>query len=364
MGKIYIAKVKNIVKNINAAFVEIEPGVTCFLGLSEVRNPILINRKYDGRLLAEDEIMVQVRKEAAKTKPAAVTCSPSLDGRYCVISMGKPGLAYSAKLSLKARQRIDAALATSDFSVKEYSRDFGIVIRTNAKELSEDYTPLITEIKQLSEELKYIMDIAGHRTCYSVLLKKPAGYLTALRDMYTGQYDEIVTDEADIFEQLKAFLADHPEFYLPAIRLYQDDRLPLYKLYAVEARLDEALNRKVWLKSGGYLIIDPTEALTVIDVNTGKVTSKKDMEENYFHMNMEAAEEIALQLSLRNISGIIIVDFINMRAEEHNKKLMAHFGDLLKRDAIKTKLVDITPLGLVEITRMKTSKPLREQLLT
>ena len=143
----------------------------------------------------------------------------------------------------------------------------------------------------------------------------------------------------------------------------QDERLPLHKLYSVETRLQEALGKKVWLKSGGYLVIEPTEALTVIDVNTGKLASGKDMEQTWLRINMEAAEEIALQLALRNISGIIIVDFINMKPEEHNKKLMSHFGNLLKQDAVRTELMDITALGLVEITRMKTSKPLREQLM-
>lgn len=130
----------------------------------------------------------------------------------------------------------------------------------------------------------------------------------------------------------------------------------------MDTRLKEALDRKVWLKSGGYLIIEPTEALTVIDVNTGKVSTKKEDEETFFRINMEAAGEIAFQLTLRNISGIVVVDFINMRKREHSDRLMAHFGDLLKKDPVKTSLVDMTVLGLVEITRMKINKPLKEQL--
>ena len=170
-----------------------------------------------------------------------------------------------------------------------------------------------------------------------------------------------MTDEPEIYERIVNYRMENPGFCLPNVRLYQDDRLQLYKLYSVRTRLREALSKKVWMKSGGYLIIEPTEALTVIDVNSGKMIAGKDMEKTYLNINLEAAKEIARQLSLRNISGIIIVDFISMRPEEHNQKLMSVFGNLLKKDPVRTKLIDITPLGLVEITRMKTSKPLWEQ---
>lgn len=363
LGNIYVAKVKNVVKNIQAAFVEIAPGYNCFLALNDIKTLLMINRKYDGRILAGDEVIVQVNKEAVKTKPPTVTCNLSLDGKYCAVSNGRPGLAFSSKLSAKVKQRIKEQLyAMEAFSIEDYSKTFGIVIRTNAKELEDDLQPLTEEIRQLTHRLDEMIHNGFHRTCYSRLLKKPAGYLGGLRDLRDGQCDEIVTDEVEIFEQITEYAKAHPMFRIPAVRLYQDKQLPLYKLYSVESGLKEALGRKVWLKSGGYLIIEPTEALTVIDVNTGKVTSKKTIDENHFQINMEAAREIALQLTLRNLSGIIIVDFINMESEEHRKELMAHLGNLLKQDPIRTTLVDITALGLVEITRMKIDKPLSEQL--
>lgn len=371
LGSIYIAKVKNVVRNIHAAFVEIKPGFPCFLGLDGMKEPLLVNRPYDGRILQEDEIVVQVYKEAVKTKPPAVTCSPSLDGRYCVVGCAKTGITYSNKLSLKAKQRLREALAAkakedADFMLEEYRNSYGIIIRTNAKELGEDITPLCEEIRQLTEKLTQLLAAAPHRTCYTRLYEKPPLYLRNLRDMYTEQYEEIVTDEEEIFRQVEAYARENPDFPLKQIRLYQDDRLPLYKLYAVEARLGEALGKKVWLKSGGYLVIEPTEALTVIDVNSGKMSAGKipggkETDEIYYRINMEAADEIALQLTLRNLSGIIIVDFINMKEEEQRKKLMAHLGDRLKQDPVKTRLMDITSLGLVEITRMKVNKPLKEQ---
>lgn len=356
LGNIYIGKVKNIAENIKAAFVEIKPGVICFLALDEAVKPVLTNRIYDGRLMAGDEITVQVSKEALKTKPPAVTAALSLNGKYCVVSLKKPGVSYSAKLSKKARERIETELKA--FSLPEKP---GIVIRTNAGAL-EDFSLLKDELAELSAKLTALTAHASHRTCYSLLYKKTAGYLLRLRDMYAGQYDEIVTDDTAIYEEVKEYRQAHPSFGLPSIRLYQDPLLPLYKLYSVEARLKEALAKKVWLKSGGYLVIEPTEALTVIDVNTGKATDKKDSERTYFTINMEAAGEIARQLALRNLSGIILVDFINMKSQEHKNKLMAQLGNLLKKDAVKTNLVDMTVLGLVEITRMKASKPLKDQL--
>lgn len=362
LGNIYVARVKNIVKNLHAAFVEIEPGKSCFLDLREAKTPLLLNRSYDGKLLAEDEIIVQVHKEAMKTKPPAVTCVLSLDGKYCVVSNEKPGMAYSAKLSAKVKERVRMQLENSDFPFKKYAEEYGIVIRTNAKELKDDITPLTEEIKKLSKRLTAIRQNGFHRTCYSVLLQKSPEYLLNLRDLRAGWCDEIITDEEKLYQKIYDFAEENADFHLPAVRLYRDKMLPLSKLYAVDARLKEALDKKVWLKSGGYLLIESTEALTAIDVNTGKVTSRKEVQDNHFQINMEAAEEIARQLALRNLSGIIIVDFINMSKEEYRKILMARFGDLLRQDTVKTSLVDITALGLVEITRMKINKPISEQL--
>ena len=145
------------------------------------------------------------------------------------------------------------------------------------------------------------------------------------------------------------------------VRLYQDKVLPLSVLYSVESKLETALASRVWLKSGGYLIIEPTEALTVIDVNTGKYEAGKDPQETYRRINLEAAEEVAIQLVLRNLSGIIIVDFINMQSASYNRELLNHLKALVQKDKVQTHVVDMTPLGLVEITRKKISKPLREQ---
>ena len=148
---------------------------------------------------------------------------------------------------------------------------------------------------------------------------------------------------------------------MPSLRLYTDD-FPLTALYHLETILSQALSKTVWLKSGGNLVIEPTEALTVIDVNTAKSVSKKTSEETYLKTNLEAAGEIAVQLRLRNLSGIMIVDFIDMKEEESRKTLLAALRRAVTADPVKTVLVDMTPLGLVELTRKKIRRPLHEQV--
>ena len=162
-----------------------------------------------------------------------------------------------------------------------------------------------------------------------------------------------------LLRKKEAILAGNQSCHLPNIRFYEDS-YPLYKLYSLETALSHALSRKVWLKSGGSLIIEPTEALVSIDVNTGKFDGKKNLEDTFFKTNLEAAAEIAVQLKLRNLSGIIIVDFIDMKEEGHREQLLSNFEAALKKDPVKTTILGFTRLNLVELTRKKVRKPLHE----
>lgn len=357
IGNIYVGKVKNVVKSINAAFVEIADGELCFLAIGECRKPFLTNREYDGRILSNDEIVVQIKKEPVKTKEAVLTTNISFSGTYAVVTSEESRIGYSNKLTKIVREKIKEYL-----SVHLSNHPYGVIIRTNAGELT-DYSILVQEIEELSKRCDRLLETAKTRTCFSVLEQAPPAYLTSLRDTYMNSYDGIVTDDADIYAHVKRYMEEHQPEEVSKLSFYEDVRLPLMKLYGIESKLEEALSKRVWLKSGGYLIIEPTEALTVIDVNSGKYSGKKDREETFYLINTEAAEEIARQLKLRNISGIIVIDFINMHSEEHNKALMQHFASLLKKDAVKTELIDMTPLGLVEVTRKKINKTLAEQLI-
>lgn len=356
IGNIYIGKVKNVVKNLNAAFVEIAGGQLCYLSLDDCRNPYITNRVYDGRILQQDEIVVQLIKEPVKTKEAVVTTNFSFSGKYAVVTAGDTYIGYSNKLTKQVKNEIKAYLSEnlSDFP-------YGAIIRTNAGEV-EDYSVLIQELEALRMRCDRIRNIAGTRTCFSILEHVLPTYLLQMRDMYVNQYDAIVTDDREIYEQVKNYLEQYQPEDIAKLTFYEDKLLPLYKLYSLESKLKEAVDKRVWMKSGGYLVIEPTEALTVIDVNSGKCVVKKSKEETAFMLNKEAADEIAIQLKLRNISGIIIIDFINMKEEEHKQQLVAYLASLLKKDAVRTSVIGMTPLGLVEVTRKKVCKTLAEQL--
>ena len=183
-----------------------------------------------------------------------------------------------------------------------------------------------------------------------------------LRNTYTADLTSIITDDPQIYNSLEHYLKENDLQNLSKLRLYQDDLLPLYKLCRLEQEIDLATSRQVWLKSGGYLVIDPTEALTVIDVNTGKYSGKKLRRETLKTINLEAAKEAARQIRLRNLSGIILIDFINMENKENQKELLAFLESRLFADPVKTRLIDMTKLELVEITRKKVYKTLKEQI--
>lgn len=361
LGSIYVGKVNNVVKNINAAFLELTKGQRAFLSLDNRNEPRLLNRLYDGRLLAGDEVLVQVEKEAVKTKDPVVTTELSFSGRYAVLlPTGRPGrLIFSGKLDNSCRKILKGFLEREE--IKNVLERSSLIIRTNASELTKG-EPLVQDILRLDSLAGQILSVAGTRTCYSCLYRPASAYLTEIRDTYHDQYDAIVTDSPDLYEEARLFLEQQCPGELHKLKLYQDPSVTLMNLYGLSAKLREATETRVWLKSGGYLVIEPTEALTVIDVNSGKYSGKKAIRDTFRLINLEAAAEIARQLRLRNLSGIIIVDFINMEDSADKQELLQALSRELRQDPVKAVVVDMTPLGLVEITRKKIRRPLREQL--
>lgn len=191
------------------------------------------------------------------------------------------------------------------------------------------------------------------RTCFSCVYETEPFYMNAVRDTYSKHLDEIVTDIPEVFEHIVAYLKEVSHGEENKVRLYEDALLPLYKLYRIGMVLEEVQKQKVWLKSGGFLVIQQTEAFVSIDVNSGKFTGKKKAEETYRKINLEAAGEIARQLRLRNLSGIILIDFINMENPDHQDELFHVLQKHLRKDSVKAKAVDITPLHILEMTRKK-----------
>ena len=355
IGNIYVGKVKNIVKNIDAAFVEIKKGVLCFLPLSEAEGAIFTTNKEHEKLVVGDELLVQVLKDGVKSKAPVVSTNLNFTGRYFVLTTKrKDELGISNKLGEEDRKRLQAYAAGKDDDA------FGMIIRTNAKNATED--ELNAEYEYLKEVHNKVVNFGVHKTVFSLLMQDEAPYIKQLRNIRQDELDEIITDDKNIYDEAYEFLAAHQPGDLDKLRLYDDPSYSLWNLYGLETLLDDATRTRVWLKSGGYLVIEPTEALTVIDVNTGKYEGNKNAEATFLKINQEAAFETAKQLRLRNISGIVIIDFIDMKTEADKLEVLSTLNHALKRDPVKATLVDMTKLNLAEVTRKKVKRSLREQL--
>lgn len=356
IGTIYVGKVRNVVKNLNAAFVEYLPGKNGYYSLTE--NPVhrfANGHCQSGPLKSGDEIIVQISKAAVKTKDAVLTGTLNLTGQLAAVSLKEKSLGISTKIRDKEwRKRLKEQWESRDVP------PCNVIVRTNA--YGADFDRIFSEISLLYGRLIEIVSGAAYKIPFSVLYSPESFSVMSARNVRLEQTSEIVTDLPSVYDELLASnLFTSCGSGSPQVRLYTDS-YPLPALYHLETALERALSKTVWLKSGGYLVIEPTEAMTVIDVNTGKNIEKKSAAEVYFKTNLEAAGEIAAQLRLRNLSGIIIIDFIDMASVEQKEELLSLLRHLLAEDPIKATLVDMTSLGLVEVTRKKIRKPLHEQV--
>lgn len=355
LGNIYIGKVKNIVPSISAAFIEIGDHIPCYYSLTDNREPFYTRKGNSAKMAVGDELLVQVCRENLKSKPPAVTSNLNFTGNYAVLTTENRRIGFSSKLTAAEKQTLRGWIEPF------LDPRFGFIVRTNARDAVRERFE--EEVRLLISHYEHLLAIASHRTALSVLHRNnPVSWLSSLRDTYKESLTEIVTDDAALYEKIRDYLAQYQREDQDKLRFYEDPSLPLIKLCSLESALEDALRERVWLKSGGYLVIQPTEALTVIDVNTGKYDGRRQQQETFLKINLEAAREIARQLRLRNISGIIVIDFINMEAEESRRLLMEVFSAELKKDPVKAALVDMTALELVEVTRKKVRKPLFEQM--
>jgi ribonuclease G len=345
--------VKNIVKNINAAFVEIADGIICYYSLSENKKHHFLQPTERDTLVQGDEILVQVSRESVKTKQPTVTGNLNFAGKYLVLTSGKRGIGISNKIrDPECTERLRA------FAKSVIRPEFGLIMRTNAESASEE--EILAEAKLLIARYDAVMQKAAYRNVFQLIYEAPDGYLALIRDQKQTCISEIVTDQPDVYEAAVNYLKETGEEH-KIVQFFGKDEIRLDQIYRISHELKQALQEKAWLRSGGYLVIQPTEAMTVIDVNTGKALKGKDMEKHFLKINLEAAREIGHQLRLRNLSGIIIVDFIDMKDPESEELLMNEMHKILQKDRIKTSLIDMTKLHLVEITRKKVRKPLYEQ---
>lgn len=377
LGNIYVGRVKNIVPNIGAAFIEIAPELPCYYSLEQNKESVFTHKIGKKPLCIGDELLVQISREASKTKAPTVNSKLEFTGQYVVLSVGNTKIGVSGKLDPDKKKHLRELM-------QPYQNDtYGFVVRTNAKEASDE--EILAETEQLIAEYEKLIAIANTRTCFSCLRQAPKAYLTDLKNIYQDGAIEYKVEDVDLYEEMKEYLEKEQPQNVGKLQLHgttsmslvkqsdektsdstdklhqrKENVLSLDKLYGIETIIEKALNEHVWLKSGGYLIIQPTEALTVIDVNSGKFDAKKKSEDAYLKINLEAAKEAAKQIRLRNLSGIILIDFINMDNAEHMQTLLRSLRGFLSKDPIQTTLVDVTKLQLVEITRKKVRKMLYE----
>lgn len=358
LGDIYVGKIRNIVKNINAAFVEYEQGKMGYLSLDAKVCPIHTDGVVsDGtRVLIGDEIIIQIEREAVKTKPPTLSGTLNFPGKYVVLIYGERTVSISSKIKDAERKQ-----QLRGFLRNNIDGDYGFVARTNCKDASDE--KILKEIAFLKQQLENIKKFGVHRAKFNCLYHAPDAYLCDIRDSYDSLLESIITDDDEIFNRIMEFAKIYQPEDIKKIKRWDNADGKLDAVYDVTKTLEHALMPKVWLKNGGYLVIQPTEALVSIDVNTGKaISKKKDVQKTFLKVNLEAATQIAKQLRLRNLSGMILIDFIDMKDADYNKQLMDRLRTEFAKDPVKTILVDMTKLGLVEVTRKKVRKSLYEQI--
>lgn len=341
LGNIYVGQVDNLVKNINAAFVRIAPDTLCY---------------YDQKIPVRpgQPLIVQVSKDAVKRKNPCVTTNLNFTGKYLVLTTENAILGISNKIARETRDVLKKWLEPL------LDGSFGVIVRTNAAYAEK--ADILNEFEFLKKRLTRVKEIGDHRTAYTLLEEALPFYIESIRDVYSDDLTRIVTDDRDCYDKMYKYLEAYQSADFDKLEFYDDKLLALNKLFSVETALDKALREQVWLPSGGFLVIQQTEAFVSIDVNSGKYVSKKKAQEAYRKVNLEAAEEIARQLRLRNLAGIILVDFINMESDDHKQELLNVFQKYCRKDPIKTKVIDMTALNIVEVTRQRSRKALSEEL--
>lgn len=335
---IVIGRVSSIKEDLNAAFVDLGESQRGYLPFSSVDFSTVLNRKCEDRLKCGDEVLVQIVKMPVKSKLYEVSSKIEIGGRYCVVTNEKKGLRFSKKLSSQFRNEFKNLF---DERLEVHLDTKSIVVRTAAEKT--DFETVFSEIELLCEKLDTICKKACSRVLYSCLYNAEPEYYQWLKQYVEDEY-EIVTDDDNVFSYLKE--EGEP------VDLYTDCSLSLNALYNLKRCFSLATSKKINLKCGGFLVIEHTEAMTVIDVNSGKADAKNKFEMTV-KVNHEAADEIFKQLILRNISGIIIIDFINMDSLDSRKEMTDYMKHLLTNDRVKSVVVDFTKLGLMEVTRQK-----------
>lgn len=371
VGDIYKGVVDAVIPGMQAAFIDIGLERCAFLHVSDMMNMVDYNKEVFDLDLDEQEfkktqrkaskpieqmlhrgqdILVQISKEPIGTKGPRVTTRISMAGRFVVFMPGEHHVGVSRKIKDRDERRRLRKIVRSFNLTDEY----GFIVRTatankSAKEIKADVDALIAVwegIREKAEKAKPPASVHQEATIIS----------GTVRDLFNAKVNSLVIDSKEeynrILNYIKTFSKESDSSLAEQIKLYEEDT-PIFDAYDIEKQVETAMRRKVWLKSGGYIIVDHTEALVAIDVNTGKFIGKKNQEETIFQTNLEAAKEIARQLRLRDIGGIIVIDFIDMEVEKHKREVLRTLKDAMKNDRSKPKIYKVSELGLIEMTRKR-----------
>jgi ribonuclease G len=369
VGNVYLAKVKDVLPGMEAAFVDIGQKKNAFLFVDEVapaeeadpvadvevvgEAPAPRKRRIQDLLSPGQTIPVQVTKDPMGTKGARVTMHITLPGRFIVLLPGADFLGVSRRLPDDERDRLH------EICTPIRPKGVGMIVRTAAEGASaEDLANDIAFLRRLWRKISKSISEAGST---ELLYSDMDLALRTVRDDFSAQFTRLIVDDKHAYSKISAFLGKAQPALLKRLVLHKD-RQPLFERLGIDTQMATALGRKVWLKSGGYLTIDETEALTAIDVNTGKYVGKRSLEETITKTNLEAAAEIGRQLRLRDIGGIIVLDFIDMEDEKNRQKVFSALTEVLAADRTKTRVVEISQLGLVEMTRKNVAEGLLDVL--
>jgi ribonuclease E len=363
VGNVYMARVQNVLPGMEAAFLDIGKGRNGVLYAGEVNYDELdvedggTGVRIEDALSPGQAVLVQVTKDPMGTKGPRLTMEISLAGRYMVLSPNSDVFGISRKLTDKERDRLRRLVK----GVKP--KHHGVIVRTAAAEADDE--AIQADLERLIAKWESIEERAKEAKALTPVYEEPPLVVKVIRDNFGADFDRLVVDDQGLHDQVREYLEEVAPDLLEKVHLWQppkDGEKKLLAAYEVSEQLRKATERKVWLPSGGYLIIETTEAMKVIDVNTGKFTGKKgsNLEDVVFKTNIEAAKEIVRQLRLRDMGGIIIIDFIDMLLKANQDEVIRTLERELLRDRTKTRVSDVSRLGLVQMTRKNVSAGLVE----
>ena len=367
VGNIYKGKVENVLPGMQAAFVDIGYDINAFLPFSEIENPAYLmdidesedsssnktNRKSNKHandnvnvdLKTGQSIFVQVIKEAFAGKGPRITTEVAIPGRLLVLVPNSKYVGISKKIWDKYERRRLKKLVSS---LKD--NDAGIIVRTVAEGKSEEL--IKNDLQNLENSWQKILKASNQKKDVELLYEDLETASSVIRDLFTPDISKIVIDSKKLYKKINSYLEDVSPNMASRLEHYKIKK-PLFESMGIENEIDKLLRPKVWLKSGAYLIIEKTEAMVVVDVNSGRFVGKKNHEENSLKINLEACKEVARQLRLRDLSGLVVIDFIDMKNESNRKKIYYELRKELKKDRAKVAVSPISDFGLLEMTRQR-----------